>query len=46
MTKSGDSNEILIEMSLNNRAGILTPTDGLEEGERITMIVMPVMLNH
>ncbi len=40
-----NSNEILIEMSLPNRAGILTPIDGLEEGEKITMLVMPVMLN-
>ncbi|PHS51429.1 MAG: DNA polymerase III subunit beta [Lutibacter sp.] len=39
------SNEILIEMSLPNRAGILTPIDGIEEGEYITMLVMPVMLN-
>ncbi|MCM2302528.1 MAG: DNA polymerase III subunit beta [Flavobacteriaceae bacterium] len=41
-----DSNEILIEMSLPNRAGILTPIDGVEEGEQVTMLVMPVMLNH
>jgi len=40
-----NSNEILLEMSLPNRAGILTPIDGLEEGEHITMLVMPVMLN-
>ncbi|MDO9260576.1 MAG: DNA polymerase III subunit beta [Flavobacteriaceae bacterium] len=46
MLSNLNSNDVLIEMSLNNRAGILTPTDGLEEGERITMIVMPVMLNH
>jgi len=39
------SNEILIEMSLPNRAGILTPIDGVEEGEFVTMLVMPVMLN-
>jgi DNA polymerase-3 subunit beta len=31
-------------MSLPNRAGILTPVDGLEEGETVTMLVMPVML--
>lgn len=40
------SNEILLEMSLPNRAGILTPIDGLEEGEEITMLVMPVMLSN
>ncbi len=41
-----NANDILIEMSLPNRAGILTPIDGIEEGEEITMLVMPVMLNH
>jgi DNA polymerase-3 subunit beta len=40
------SNEVLIEMSLPNRAGILTPIDGTEEGEQVTMLVMPVMLNN
>ena len=40
-----NSNEILLEMSLPNRAGILTPVDGLEDGEEITMLVMPVMLS-
>jgi len=40
------SSEVLIEMSLPNRAGILTPIDGTDEGERITMLVMPVMLNN
>jgi DNA polymerase III subunit beta len=39
------SEEVLIEMSLPNRAGILTPVDGNEVGEEITMLVMPVMLN-
>jgi DNA polymerase-3 subunit beta len=32
-------------MSLPNRAGLLTPLDNTEEGESITMLVMPVMLN-
>ncbi|MFN3756397.1 MAG: DNA polymerase III subunit beta [Flavobacterium sp.] len=40
------SDEIQLEMSLPNRAGILTPVDGLDEGETITMLVMPVMLNN
>lgn len=39
------SDEIQLEMSLPNRAGILTPVDGLDEGEIVTMLVMPVMLN-
>ncbi len=46
MLNNLNSNEILLEMSLPNRAGILTPIDGLEEGEHITMLVMPVMLNN
>jgi len=45
MLSNLNSNEVLIEMSLPNRAGILTPIDGIEEGEFITMLVMPVMLN-
>jgi DNA polymerase-3 subunit beta len=40
------SEEVSIEMSLPNRAGILTPMDGLDEGENVTMLVMPVMLNN
>ncbi len=41
-----NSDEVQLEMSLPNRAGILTPLDGLDEGERITMLVMPVMLHN
>jgi len=41
-----NANDVQLEMSLPNRAGILTPIDGLEEGENITMLVMPVMLNN
>jgi len=40
------SSEVSLEMSLPNRAGILTPGDGLDEGEHVTMLVMPVMLNN
>lgn len=46
MLNNLSSNEVLIEMSLPNRAGILTPIDGTDEGEKITMLVMPVMLNN
>ncbi|PQJ77687.1 DNA polymerase III subunit beta [Polaribacter porphyrae] len=46
MLNNLNSNEVLIEMSLPNRAGILTPIDGTDEGEKITMLVMPVMLNN
>lgn len=38
--------EVQFEMSLPNRAGLLTPLDGTEENEQITMLVMPVMLNN
>ncbi|MBE9489424.1 MAG: DNA polymerase III subunit beta [Bacteroidetes bacterium] len=41
-----NANEVQLEMSMPNRAGILTPIDGLDEGENITMLVMPVMLNN
>ena len=37
--------EIKLSMSLPNRAGIITPMDEVDEGENITMLVMPVMLN-
>ncbi len=40
------ASEVQLEMSLPNRAGILTPIDGLDEGENVTMLVMPVMLNN
>ena len=40
------SDEIMLEMSMPNRAGILTPIDGLDVGETVTMLVMPVMLNN
>ncbi|MEK8181220.1 DNA polymerase III subunit beta [Flavobacterium buctense] len=40
------SDEIMLEMSMPNRAGILTPIDGLDDGETVTMLVMPVMLNN
>lgn len=46
MLSNLNSNDVLIEMSMPNRAGILTPVDGIEEGEYITMLVMPVMLNN
>jgi len=36
---------VTLELSIPNRAGILTPSDGLDEGEAVTMLVMPVMLN-
>lgn len=46
MLNNIDSEEILIEMSAPNRAGILTPIDDGNENEDILMLVMPVMLNN
>ena len=46
MLSNLQSDEIQLEMSMPNRAGILTPVDGLDEGETVTMLVMPVMLNN
>ena len=45
MLNNLNANDVQLEMSLPNRAGILTPIDGLDEGEKVTMLVMPVMLN-
>ena len=45
MLNNIESDEISLEMSLPNRAGILKPVSGYEDGEEITMLVMPVMLN-
>jgi len=46
MLNNLSSENVQLEMSLPNRAGILTPADGTEEGEYITMLVMPVMLSN
>ena len=46
MLNNLNSEEIQLEMSLPNRAGIITPVDGLDENEKVTMLVMPVMLNN
>lgn len=46
MLNNLSSTDVMLEMSLPNRAGILTPLDGLEEGENITMLVMPVMIGN
>ena len=45
MLSNLNADDVQLEMSLPNRAGILTPIDGLDEGETVTMLVMPVMLN-
>ena len=45
MLNNLNATDVQLEMSMPNRAGILTPIDGLDEGEHVTMLVMPVMLN-
>lgn len=40
-----ESDNISLEMSAPNRAGIILPIDAVEEGEDVLMLVMPVMLN-
>ena len=45
MVNNLTSEQINLEMSAPNRAGILIPQDGQEKGEQTLMLVMPVMLN-
>ena len=45
MLNNIDSEEIIIEMSAPNRAGILHPLEDDSEAEDLLMLVMPVMLN-
>lgn len=45
MVSNIPSEELYMELSLPNRAGILKPVDGLEESEELLMLVMPVMIN-
>lgn len=40
-----DSNEVSINMSIPSKPAIIRPVDGLEEGEHITMLIMPLLLN-
>jgi len=45
MLSNIDSEEITLELSTPNRAGLLMPTQA-DENESILMLVMPVMLNN
>jgi DNA polymerase-3 subunit beta len=45
MIASLDSQDVKLEMSQPNRAGVLIPTEA-EEGEDMLMLVMPMMLNN
>ncbi|HLT42190.1 MAG TPA: DNA polymerase III subunit beta [Sphingobacteriaceae bacterium] len=44
MLNNLDSEEVILEMSTSNRAGLLTPAIS-DENEDVLMLVMPVMLN-
>lgn len=46
MISNLETEQIQLEMSAPNRAGILLPEGNNEEGEDILMLVMPVMLNN
>lgn len=46
MISNLESDEIVIEMSAPNRAGIIVPAQKANPGEDILMLVMPVMLNN
>jgi len=46
MVSNLDSDEIVIEMSAPNRAGIILPANNANPAEDILMLVMPVMLNN
>lgn len=39
-----DGEDVVIEFSSPNRAGVVTPADGVD-GEQMLMLIMPVMLN-
>ncbi len=45
MLNNLDTEEVKLEMSAPNRAGILTPVNNENAGEDILMLLMPVMLN-
>jgi DNA polymerase-3 subunit beta len=40
-----DATNMTLEMSLPNRAGVISPAE-TEDGEDILMLVMPMMLNN
>lgn len=46
MVSNLESDEITIEMSAPNRAGIIVPSQKAIPGEDVLMLVMPVMLNN
>jgi len=45
MLNNTETDEVRLEMSAPNRAGILLPVNNENKDEDILMLVMPVMLN-
>lgn len=45
MLSNLETDDVILEMSEPNRAGILTPSESPIEGEHVLMLVMPVMIN-
>jgi len=45
MLNNVETDEVILELSESNRAGILLPGETVVEGEDLLMLVMPVMLN-
>lgn len=45
MLNNVETEDVVIEMSEPNRAGILLPSESVVDGENLLMLVMPVMLN-
>ena len=45
MLSSIQSEQVQIAMSLPSKGGILTPVSGLDEGESVLMLVMPLLIN-
>jgi DNA polymerase-3 subunit beta len=46
MLSNVGSENVVMELSAPNRAGILLPAENDDEGEHVLMLVMPVMLNN
>jgi DNA polymerase-3 subunit beta len=45
MLNNLSSDNVKIELSSPNRAGLISPMHQSDESENITMLVMPIMLN-
>ncbi len=46
MLNNLNANDVVLEMSAPNRAGIIVPAEGDNPDEQVLMLVMPIMLNN